>query len=115
MGSVTQQVPRVPMQASPRVERQVVAASTSKKAKQYRRRRDAVRMTANVDAPVQNTRAQKQKAASKAKTSAHPTAKGIRETTKAKTRISRLMQPTVYSGNKTRTEGEMAVESRATK
>ena len=55
------------------------------------------------------------KASIKATPSANPASKGTREATNAKTQISRLMQPTVSSRSKTRTKGEMSVESRSVK
>ena len=65
--SAMQPAPRVPSQASPRVEKPAAiheaAPALSKKAKQRRRRRAAVRMAANSKAPSSNTRARTKQAA----------------------------------------------------
>ena len=66
-------------------------------------------------APAGNTRVQKKQAAIRAATKATPTAKGTRESSKAKTRKSQRMRPTVSSRSKTRTGRALAFESRSVK
>ena len=97
MGTITQQAPRVTMQASPRVEKpsagRAEAPPSSKTAKKRRKRRAAMRLAATADAPARNTRAQMKQAA-------EPASSRTRKSTKAQTRMARLMRPTVLSTSK---------------
>ena len=102
MKAPSQQVPRVPTAASPRVEKHIVTAEQAckKKAKQHRKRRESTRSTPSEAVPAGNTRAMKKLAAIRAAASARPAAKSTRESTKTKTAQSRLMRPTVSSRSK---------------
>ena len=114
-----QPAPRVPTQVHPRVEKSAVihnvAPSLRKKAKQCRKRRAVVRMSADSEAPSRNTRAQTKRAADRAAEVAKPAADGTRKSTKEKTVLSQLMRPTVSPRSKMRTENAMHVELRASK
>ena len=77
-----------------------------------RRRKKAAAKPAPADAPARNTRAQKRDATGKQAIMARPAARETRESTKTKTRQSKLMQLTASFRRKAQKGAALAVEPR---